>query len=176
MKAATLASLLAMITCLASTAQGQNPGQWINLGGGCAGATNPVGFILSGSGGNPTQTGCVRLTYFYSVDLTSDHLDLMIVGFSDPNLLLPSCGCVLHASMDLLLFSHVPPNSTNWYCLTYPQALYGQSLYFQVAELPITAQTTPFPYWTFGPPWTNGCTEEPSLAPRLSQAHRVILN
>ena len=162
---------------LATTAMGQfSPGTWHNLGGNCAGASNPVGFQLQGTSGNAWNTGHVRVTNFWSVDLTSDHLDMLIVGFSDPNLPLPSCGCVLHATMDLVFFSNVPPNSTNWFSIPFPGTLYGQSLYIQVAELPITAQTSPFPYWTFGPPWPNGCTEEPNLAPRLAVAHRVVLN
>lgn len=38
-----------------------------------------------------------------------DRLMILLIGFQDPNVLLPSCGCVLHASSDITFFA--PPAS-----------------------------------------------------------------
>ena len=100
----------------------------------------------------------------------------MVIGFSDPGITLPSCGCVLHASLDVTYFapqgSSYPQSVPE---VSYPLTASGLTVTLQVVFLPITAQSVPFPTFTFGPPWANGCHEEPSLSPVLSRGYRIVL-
>lgn len=76
--------------------------QTTNLGGGCAtpamlneGLTDNIGLIVS----NQTSQYILVAPQVNS----SSYIGLLAVGFSDPNALLPSCGCVLHTTGDILV-------------------------------------------------------------------------
>lgn len=156
------------------------PAPVTNLGGGCVPATSALaaaGYTSAplvwlqpqyGPGGGGSSRFLI-LSGVHGFTTTSPALQLVFLGFSDPNTLLPSCGCVLHTTFDVSLVAGP------LFILNYPASAVGTAIYGQSVYVPTTSVTYPVPTFYYGPPFPFGCTEEPSLAPVLTDAVQVLL-
>ena len=100
-------------------------------------------------------------------------LQIGFASFYDPNALLPSCGCVLHAGFDA---TWVNVGLAGGYLLVqYPPSMVGSSVHMQSVLVPVTSFAGPVSGFFYGPSFPFGCSEEPSLAPVLTDGCSFIL-
>jgi len=160
-------TLSAAAACLAASlflAEGA-AAQHLNLGGGCASSllpSFPGNDQLSFTTGLQGPAGTLVLDIDTTIPSTiSDFWTPVLIGFSDPNALLPSCGCTLHTTGEVV--------TTN----TTLQVLYPAS----AVGLQVTVQAVVFLILWPGPqavPYPNGCTE-PGFSVAFSDGYWVTL-
>ena len=118
---------LATAVLLASCAAAQSA-QITPLGGSCSYSFPPPPTLLVQHLEPPFGVGQAMITTSI-LPGTLSHPTVILAGVSDPSAILPSCGCYLHSSADILAFSW--NGATQWLL---PPATSG-SFYFQAVVL-----------------------------------------
>lgn len=122
------------------------PAQVVQLSGACP----PTGTYSMTSGNAPVAGTTLQLDtqfdeYHTGWPVPFVGLGVLLLGASDPGLIIPGCGCGLHASMDVLLAQAMPTSITTYGGCTWQCFWSGHALAtFHISLPPGTAGFTFF--------------------------------